>query len=146
MLNLKVKYQEDFNSNEEKTELVERVEKIFKLPFPDALEVNLSPSSVKKIKYYYSFMLENDISNMEFFIFSKHEKEENSFRPMKNNITFDSIEYIDYGDKFFDTFQTDGLKITLDKFYSKIIFHFLYSNGWTEQSFEFSCSIDKIIN
>lgn len=145
MLNLKVNYQNEFYSNEEISELKKQVEKIFKLPFPDALDVNLSLSSIKKIKYYYSFMKENNIVNMSFYIFSKNENEDISVRPMKDSITFDSIEYIDYGDQFFNTFKTDRAKISLNTTYQSITFHFLYCNSWTEQSFDFRCSINKII-
>lgn len=147
MLNICINYDKDiFSTHEDNLVLEKEVNDNFHLPFPDSLEVKLSSGAINKIKYFYSFMIENKISNMEFYIFSTHLKEFNSFTPMKNGMPFDSNEYMDAGDYFFKTFTTDGIRIGLDKFYDKITFFFHYSNAWTEQSFAFSSSVKEIIS
>lgn len=118
----------------------------FNLPIPDALEVKLSPSVMKKINYFYSFMKDNKISIMDFYIFSKHEKELNSFSPMKNDVNFDSNEYLDFGDVFFPTFKTDSSLITLNAFENNITFYLYYSNSWTEHTFKFVSPINIFLN
>lgn len=140
MLTFNIKYEQDiFTTLEKEAELVQDVKNIFNLPVPDALEVKLSPVSIHKIKYYYSFMKEHNISKMEFYLFSKEEK--NSFTPMLNGMTFDSNEYVDFGNVFFNTFKTDGALVIIDKFSQKITFSFHYNNGYTEQLFYFSSPI-----
>ncbi len=127
---------------------------LFGIPSPDSLFVTLSPQCVKKIQYLYHFMITNDLITIDFYThkpsirrgnFPPKPHEINSFLPMKNGQIISKSEYIDFGEQFFDVFETQSSKITLDKFENKIKFQFIYFNGWTEEVFMFEHPLKEII-
>ena len=132
-----------FATLEEDIERQERVQKIFGLPFPHELKVILLPDALKKIQHFYQFMKENKVNKMSFYFLTK---EGNKFIPLNKGCPFDSNEYIDYGDKFFDTFNTDSAHIEIDMFYGNVTFEFIYKTSWTEECFEYSYPIKKLLS
>lgn len=135
-----------FSSPEEILELKEKIYNTFGLPFPDSLQVCLSLSAMNKINHCYTFLLENSIYNIEFYLFYRDHmpiEEKISFSPMVEEIVFDSNLYDDFGDVYFHTFKTTGGRIILTK--TEIIFQFLYSNSWTEHLFKFSMQIKDLL-
>lgn len=135
-----------FYTPEEFSEEKARILKTFNLPIPHGLKVTLSKAGLQKIKYFHSLMKEHRFSKLEFYIHDNDQDKENNFYPMFYEIPFDSNEYIDFGDVFFKTFCTKSIRIELDSFHENITFFFLYSNGWTEEVFDFSYSIKKLLS
>lgn len=131
-----------FATLEEDAERLARVQKLFELPFPEKLKVTLSSESIKKIQYFYSFMKENKITKLEFYIRGTG----NSFVPLNRNMSFETNEYLDFGEVFFKTFKIDSARVELDKFYENITFQFLYNNGWAEECFDYSHSIKPLLS
>ena len=70
----------------------------------------------------------------------------NSFLPMKNGHLISKSEYIDFGEQFFDVFETQCSRIELDSFENKIKFQFIYFNGWTEEVFIFTYPLKEFVN
>lgn len=115
----------------------------FGLPFPEQLKVTLSTESIKKIVRFYSFMKEEKVNKMDFYI--GQTKDFNSFEPINNHICFSSNQYIDYDNVLFQTFKTEHCLVTIDKLQSEIIFSFFFSNSYTEECFEFTINIKNLL-
>lgn len=147
MIIVNVPIEEDhFSSVEETIALKEKILQTFEVPYPDSLKVSLSLNAFKKIEYCLSFIIENNINSMDFYLFSREEnpiEEKVSFTPVVDHLTFDSSLYDDFDDVYFKVFKTDGGRIKLDK--SKISFYFIYSNSWTEHVFKFTMKIKDLI-
>lgn len=132
-----------FATKEEIEEHKQKVQRIFNLPFPDQLKVTLSKQSVQKISRFYNFMNHEKITKMDFYI--GHDKDVNYFEPMNNHICFSNTQYIDYGDRLFNTFSTDSCLVTINKLRCSVLFLCVFSNSYMEECFDFTLDIQKIL-
>ena len=100
-------------------------------------------------------MSETNLTKIEFSIktpslrrrdFPPKPNEINLFLPMKNQNIIFKQEYLDFGEVFFDVFETQCSRIELDSFENKIKFQFIYFNGWTEEVFIFTYPLKEFVN
>lgn len=154
-MNLIAKLEKNFHENETIEEKNNRMIKLFGIPSPDSLFVTLSAEYVKKIQHLHLLIQENNLKKIEFFIptpslrrgnFPPKPHEINLFLPMKDGQFISETQYIDFDDVFFDVFETQCSRVTLNKFDDKIKFQFIYFNGWTEEVFIFTYSLKDFIN
>lgn len=144
MYTFRAQYKQDiFATPEDFVNQKKNIQNTFGLPFPEQLKVTLSTDSIKKIIRFYSFMKEEKVNKMDFYI--GQTKDFNSFEPINNHICFSSNQYIDYDNVLFYTFKTEHCLVTIDKFQSEIIFSFFFSNSYTEECFEFTINIKKLL-